>query len=247
VYDTIAVTLDSTLRIKMDSLDKVCDTSIVLNPGQNRGSAYLWSNKDTSQTIRVDKSGRYWVTVTDQNGCSVSDTSIVMLLAPVLFGDNNLKDTTFCSDKGPLILDAGTAYRYHWLPGNDTTQKIAITDSGKYTVQITGADGCTAIKSAQITDDCTPSLYIPNAFSPDGNGDNDVFMAYGTNISGFSMRIYNRWGERLFDCNNLDTGWDGRFHDTYCSTGTYIYIIEYSTWINPGSKIKKTGTIYLKR
>jgi len=247
VFDTVAISLDSLPSIKLDSVKKVCDSSIVLNPGQNLGSAYLWSNGDTSQTILVDKSGKYWVMVTNKNGCSVSDTSLVMLLAPVLFGDNNLKDSTFCSDKGPLVLDAGPASKYYWSPSNDTTEKIAITDSGKYTVQITGTDGCTADKSFTITDYCTPSLFVPNSFSPDGNSDNDIFLAYGVNIASFSMRIYNRWGERLFSSNNLDKGWDGRFRDNYCATGIYIYIIEYSTWVSPSTPIKKAGTIYLKR
>jgi len=247
VSDTIKVTVNVPLIANLGGNRSICDTIFILNPGQNTAAVYTWSNKDTGKSITVNTSGRYWVTIS-KNGCVASDTAVITLLKPEIFGANNLYDTVFCSDDSILTLDAGPAYKYLWVPGGNTTRQISITQSGTYTVQITGIDGCMASKTITITDDCsTPGFYVPNAFSPDSNGHNEVFKAYGVHIASFSMSIYNRWGEKLFSCNDINTGWDGKFKGDYCLNGMYVYDINYSTIESPDSIIKIKGTVYLMR
>ena len=74
-------------------------------------------------------------------------------------------------------------------------------------------------------------------------------MTFGisTNIASFSMLIYNRWGEKLFSCNVINEGWDGKFKGSVCNSGIYIYIINYTTDEAPGTKVKRDGTVYLMR
>ena len=70
-------------------------------------------------------------------------------------------------------------------------------------------------------------IIIPNVFSPNGDGFNDLFNASGTNIISLSLSIYNRWGTLLFQTNNKNTGWNGRTTaGTECSDGTYFYLFE---------------------
>jgi len=61
------------------------------------------------------------------------------------------------------------------------------------------------------------------------------------------IRVYNRWGERLFNGNNINTGWNGKFKGDYCTNGMYVYDINYATDESPGSIIKIKGTVYLMR
>jgi len=247
VSDTITVNIDSPLVVNLGGNRSLCDSSLILNTGHNRGALYKWSNGDSDTTIRVINSGKYWVAATNQNGCKASDTATITLNAIPVFTGDNLKDTAFCSEEGILVLDAGVAYKYLWSPGGDTSRKINITDSGTFMVKISSAAGCTTSKTITITDDCTPHLFIPNAFSPDSEGINGTFKAYGLNIASFSMGIYNRWGEKIFSSNDITKGWDGRFKGSICNSGIYIYIIRYATDEQPSTTLKRNGTVYLMR
>ena len=73
-----------------------------------------------------------------------------------------------------------------------------------------------------------PALYIPNGFTPDGDGLNDIFKAIGVNIKNFEMRIYNRWGQLVFQTRSLNDGWNGGLNGYYCPDDIYNYIVEYS-------------------
>ncbi len=73
-----------------------------------------------------------------------------------------------------------------------------------------------------------PALYIPNSFTPDGDGLNDIFKAVGVNIENFEMRIYNRYGKMVFQTFSLDQGWNGGLDGYYCPDDVYNYVVEYS-------------------
>ncbi|NEN22723.1 T9SS type B sorting domain-containing protein [Cryomorpha ignava] len=73
-----------------------------------------------------------------------------------------------------------------------------------------------------------PALYIPNGFTPDGDGINDIFKPIAVNIENFEMRIYNRLGELVFQSNSLNNGWNGGMDGYYCPDDIYNYVIEYS-------------------
>ena len=71
------------------------------------------------------------------------------------------------------------------------------------------------------------SLLIPNVFTPNGDGENDLFKPYGTNITSLYMEIYNRWGELIYRTEQVNSGWDGRTTaGALCTEGTYFYLIE---------------------
>jgi gliding motility-associated-like protein len=94
------------------------------------------------------------------------------------------------------------------------------------------------------------NIYIPNAFSPDGDGLNDEFKVIGNsdNISSFHMYIYDRWGTLVFESNEISVGWDGKYKGNPSPTGAYVYKVEYS-FSSPAmqeSKIK-SGTLVLVR
>ena len=69
-------------------------------------------------------------------------------------------------------------------------------------------------------------FYFPNAFTPNANGNNDLFMGYGAGIKKYNMKIYDRWGELLFETNDLNTGWDGTYKGQKAPSAVYAVIFD---------------------
>ena len=91
-------------------------------------------------------------------------------------------------------------------------------------------NGCTGRDSVWV--EVFFPLYVPNTFTPDGDGINDFFRAYGENIQGFSMEIRNRWGELIFTSDAIDKVWDGSVNggQYYAQNDTYVWTIYYDAY-----------------
>jgi len=115
------------------------------------------------------------------------------------------------------------------------------------TLIVTDVNGCkdSITKTVIITGE--HAVYIPNAFSPDGNGENDIFKPQGFGISNndYSLRIYNRWGELMFETENFDNGWNGTYKAKDVPLGTYLWQLSYMD-INE-VVYQKTGKITVLR
>ena len=90
------------------------------------------------------------------------------------------------------------------------------------------------------------AIYAPNAFSPDGDGLNDVFNVTGQGIIDFEMEIFNRWGQMVFKSYTLEDKWDGTFRGKDLPTGTYVYKIKIISY-GENQKTVQSGTISLVR
>jgi gliding motility-associated-like protein len=90
------------------------------------------------------------------------------------------------------------------------------------------------------------ALYSPNAFSPDGDGINDLFKISGQGMNDFQIEIFNRWGQMVYKSIDLSNGWDGTFKGKNLPTGTYVYKIKTSKY-GVEQKLLKSGTVALVR
>jgi gliding motility-associated-like protein len=137
----------------------------------------------------------------------------------------------------PVEIDAGANYAsYHWNTG-ESTQQITATYDGWYGVIIESQQGCIGGDSVYVLffepplppEPINENIYIPNAFSPNGDGLNDEFKVIGhsENISSFHMYIYDRWGALVFESRDIFEGWDGKYKKKLAPVGTYVYKIEY--------------------
>ena len=90
------------------------------------------------------------------------------------------------------------------------------------------------------------ALYSPNAFSPDGDGINDLFKVSGQGMSDFQIEIYNRWGQMVYKSIDLSNGWDGTFKEKNLPTGTYVYKIKTSKF-GIEQVLVKSGSVALVR
>jgi len=128
-----------------------------------------------------------------------------------------------------------------------TSQSFIVKDSTQEFVVIgKSSQGCldSAILVVNI-DPNTKDFFIPNAFTPNNDGKNDIFKAYGSSIKEIDLRVFNQWGQMLFETNDPGKGWDGTYNGNPQPVGVYIYLVRAVLY---GEKIiTKRGTLNLIR
>lgn len=196
---------------------------------------YAWSTGSTETSIEVTTAGVYEVTAFTEY-CSYTDQVALTFEQPPR---NFLPDEKiFCFDNCPydLILNAGnTDVSYRWDDGS-TDKELIVEEPGVYTVQMTTPQGCVREYSSEVIQICKGNnVYIPNAFTPDGDGLNDLFKVIAPEgIEEFNLRIFNRFGEQVFSTNDPTEGWNGGVEDSeyYAQTEMYVYTVKYVYYKN---------------
>jgi gliding motility-associated-like protein len=186
------------------------------------------------------------------NNCSLAtsspETFIVITLDRPSAGD----DKTISCENDTVTLDGSSLLSnviFRWsgdLGNNDT---VIATIAGTYILTITDIiTGCSASDEVTVNPRraCGTNIAMPTAFSPNNDGKNDVYKAvYTSEPDAFELNIYNRWGERVFQTNNINSGWDGKFKGADAPVETYTWWISYTA--TDGSKKAEIGTFSLLR
>lgn len=243
ITDTVSVSEVGALQWNYISDTANCEgDTIQLNVGVLDSLGYAWQWNDSLQdTLRVFESGGlYWLDIT--NGCErIYDTiEVVYYSLPEL---DLGPDTTFCGVDIAvgLELDAGQQDSYLWDDGT-TSRFRDVAQVGTYMVTVSNSEGCTATDTIVIGKE---GIYVPNAFSPNDDGINDVYRVYGLCYDEFEMRIFNRLGHQVFQTNDKNVGWDGRFKGVLLHPGLFLYQIRFIDIF--GDENYKTGTVMLLR
>jgi gliding motility-associated-like protein len=205
---------------------------------------YTWSGTGQSGTDLVNLGpGSYSLTVSDQNGCTFTQT--FQVIEPELVTISVGPDMTVQAMDSVIIslitnLSQGAVSSIDWssgdgslnCPGCPTIQFIA-SSSTSITAMIVDTSGCDATDSMRLTVVVPRIYYIPNVFSPNDDGNNDYFTIYGRfNLTRLNyLRVFDRWGNQLFekldfDPNVPELGWDGRFNGESMLPGVYVYSAE---------------------
>jgi len=212
------------------------------------GTAVVSANKKVT-THSYNASGAMPVTLTTHfRACpdtAFTDTLHIYANPVVDMGP----DTAICPNSSPVELSNlyvdTTGYDYSWNTGARTAS-IFISNPGTYYLTA-HANGCAATDTIEVRKSCF--IDVPNAFTPNGDGINDYFFPgniFSDAVAGFNMQIYNRWGQKLFETNNIHgSGWDGRHHNNPQPEGVYIYVIE-AVFAN-GKEEKQQGNVTLIR
>ncbi len=223
------------------------------------GVSYSWkpllniTNPNTpTPTVQPKDTTVYYVQVTDANGCkSLIADSIRVNITPkiILFAGND----TLVASSQPIQLNAiSNAPLYTWLPGTYLSNAaipnpIAVFPNlGVYTYSVTAytPQGCFAVDSITITVYLGPAIYIPTAFSPNGDGTNDVLYITTVGIKDIAyFEIYNRWGQKVFATKTSKNGWNGTFKNLQQPQGTYVWQVKGTDY--KGNTITQKGTLQL--
>ncbi len=188
---------------------------------------YLWQDGTTGRYYNTSTTGSYWVTVADVHSCTASDTIQVKDILPLPADFLNSTDS-ICQYEKITIGAIGSFSSYLWSTG--AVQPVITADApGLYTLTVKDTDGCTGTDSMLILQkDCFAGVFIPTAFTPNGDTKNDVFRAtvYGSLVA-YRLEIFNRFGEMVFSTTNLQKGWDGIFKGVALPTGSFVWQCSY--------------------
>ncbi|MCS6818609.1 MAG: gliding motility-associated C-terminal domain-containing protein, partial [Chitinophagales bacterium] len=140
---------------------------------------------------------------------------------------------------------------YEWSPDNglscvDCYNPILYAYAGNtYTLTIRYRNNCFAQSTVRIKVLNNEELYVPNVFSPNKDGFNDRFEVFGKGIKDFNLKIFNRWGEKIFETNNQYDSWDGTYKGVLQEPGVYTYVLIVTYLDN--KEINRKGTVTLIR
>ncbi len=237
------------------------DDSTVLNASVSNTSGtvnYSWSpaasvREPDNATTWVVPGGTtmYIVTVTDNYGCnfSVSDSVLVTMQPPVpAFAGNDT--TAILGVPHKLMGSGGTSYT--WTPSGVLDDPFVanpmatLTQDTRFTLVVQDFAGCTGYDTVFVKVYEGPTYYVPNAFTPNGDGLNDIFRAIPVGIASTDwFRVFNRYGQVVFETNQWLKGWDGRYQGKDQPVGVYIWIVKGKDRL--GRTVEEKGTVTLIR
>ncbi len=252
---TVSITEPLSIIINPSANDDTCalglGSATAVPSGGAGGFSYSWNNGSTTNSISGLTTGTYSVVVNDANNCTkIISISINNIAGPVADAGSavsiNLGESTSLNGSGGVS--------YNWSPSTTlscttcSNPMASPTETTMYILVVTDESGCSSSDSVIVTVSLECGLfYVPNAFSPNGDGENDVLALYTNSIclKSFIFTIYDRWGEKIFETNNINDYWDGRFKGKDLDVGVFSFLIM-STLNDKETTIRK-GNVTLVR
>jgi gliding motility-associated-like protein len=259
VIDSIKVTINPKPNVKAVSPFKVCPRDTVLLTASTDSanvtkfewspSLYLPQTVGASVTAHPETDVKYMVVATNIFGCTDSEyVNITVHPNAVIYVGDSV--TIFPGESYQINPQTnGTSFVWSPTAGLDNpniSNPIARPDANtRYVVKTISEQGCMATDTLNIYVSTESLLTLPNAFTP-GSGANNTFKVIKRGLAVLNhFRIYNRWGEVVFETNDIDAGWDGTYKGVPQPFGVYVY--EVSAVTNTGKQFIKTGNVTLIR
>jgi gliding motility-associated-like protein len=258
--DAVVVTMLPPLTANAGVDVQICaKDSVQIGAGLIEGQFYQWSPPDgLSSTTSPNPvatpttTTTYTLVVTDTTGCDAVTDNVTVIVNPLPVAHAGADDTI---TKGASVQLVGTGgLQFHWTPAAGLSNAnlfnpIATPDSTTdYVLTVTDLFGCTNTDTVRITVfDYAKPYWLPSAFTPDGNGHNDVLYVRGGNFKNFQFAIYNRYGELIFLSKDISTGWDGKNQFTSDDAPADAYVYKLSGLLENGEKVDVKGLVNLIR
>jgi gliding motility-associated-like protein len=237
--DTDAVTITVLPPVVPDAgQDVVICAGETVQLNASGGSTYTWSPASGLSNASIANpyatlsvTTTYIVTVA--NGQCMGSDTMTVTVNPSPFVDLG-PDVTI--EKGTQVtLHANTsATNFTWNPSGNLScsncQTVTVTPDSTTTfyVLVIDSNGCVNNDFITVFVEGGFNIYIPNAFTPNSDLHNNIFYVYGENILDFNVQIYTRWGEKIFESNDISKGWDGTYNGVPLPIGTYVYMVHFT-------------------
>lgn len=217
---------------------------VTLDAGQYDGQ-FLWSTGATTPSIQVSVLGTYDVEVTNDEGCF--GTATVSVLPPVPY-ELEVLERTCPGQAVEVSIPLDDAQAYLWADGRTTRTVTMPGEDGHLEFVVIDRYGCSHADSAvvELYDNDT-RMYIPNAFSPNGDGINDTFSFAGYGEKEMDVTIYDRWGEQIFSSTSKSIPWDGTFNGGPAPNDLYVYVLNYTGMCTGTEQFSRIGHVTVVR
>lgn len=227
--DTITIKEVEMPKIELGPDITICEKSTcILNSEGSNNLNYSWSTGETSTSISVIQEGLYWIKA--NNFCGSSEDSIMVKFNPLPQISAGNDTTVLLGTMAQLQASGGISYNWNPFPSlscTDCPNPLAFPlTTTNYYVSVTNENECSAVDSVTVFIDADLAVYVPNIFSPDGNGQNDILFVRGKGVKSIHFMIYNRWGEKIFETVNLNRGWDGTYAGKELSPSVFVYYLD---------------------
>jgi gliding motility-associated-like protein len=202
----------------------------------------------THVDFTYDKGGLYTVALTlyTDHDCMTTLTKDVRIYEVRPFAGND----TIIAKGQQFQLHATGGDFYNWYPPEGLSNTglpdpmVSWNQDITYTLRVSDVQGCEGYDSIHIKYYTGPDIYVPSAFSPNGDGQNDHFRFIPVGITEYNFfRIFNRWGQLIYSSTDFRTGWDGTIKGAPAPVDTYIWILEGKDFT--GQTILRKGTVTL--
>ncbi len=242
-------------------VDACADIDLDLNPDFNSSYDYSWGPANLlddplspNPNYIPTQDQLFTVTLTDADGCStIIEVQVSTVDLNEMVQIEIQSDTILDGEETQLDVTFNPDFSYLWIPptslsNNTISNPIANpTETTIYTVNVTNGQGCVATKTITLnvlSSECNePFVFFPNAFTPNGDGLNDVLRIRGNALSEVMFIIFDRWGERIFETNSVDGAWDGTYKGKLLPPDVYGYYLEAKCIF--GGEYKKQGNVTL--
>ncbi len=200
-------------------------------------NSYQWSTGESTSNIVIHLKDTFnTIRVIGKNVCETDTANWSIRVNPRPAANFTYSPKDPIVDEAVFLNYTGTgATDWTWyitnepaVAGSVKEYETSFREKGYHTVKLVSENqfGCSDTISYTIHIGYDSRIYVPNAFTPDGNGINDSFKAVGFNIKSIHMTIFNRWGEKLFESYGVNDAWDGTFKGQPVMDGVYIYMID---------------------
>ena len=223
------------------------------------GESYVWTPSTFLSNVNIadpvatpTQSIRYVVAVTDVLGCPKPSFDSVLVLVEKIVADAGPRDTSIVVNQ-PLQLNGTGAETFSWTPStglnnpNIANPVALLSENQQYVLKAQSAAGCMGTDTINVTVyKVDPGLYVPNAFTPNGDGVNDVFRPIPIGMKSLKyFRVYNRGGQLIFATSIQNKGWDGTFKGKPQDSDVFVWIVEGLDY--QGKDIFQKGSVTLIR
>ncbi len=249
---TFVITVDTLPIAYITGISPICYGETISLQASG-GTNYLWEPGNvtiSTLTVTPDSASTYLYTLIAQSTICFDTTTFALIVNPKPI-ITLTHDTTLIIGQN-IQLNASGANTYNWSPINDlscvdcASPLVQPNYAVEYCVIGTNTFNCsdTACVNITIDKECG-EVFVPSGFSPNDDGENDVLYVYGKCVKSMEFKIFNRWGEKVFETNDPDIGWDGSFRGKPLDTDVFVYYLK-TVYFN-NAKAETKGNITLMR
>lgn len=228
----------------LNGCDSIVEINLTINGFINIADTLEYCSYDSIlfQSIYYYRDTILYDTLSQSLGCDTLVTTTIRSIGQKLL----LSDTiNICNND--TTIDAGTYSEYLWSDGSNQ-RTFNISKEGIYWVTVK-QNTCQYTDTINVIENCGPKIYFPTAFTPNNDGLNDKLILSYNNVVRVNYKLFNMWGELIFESNQVGFEWDGLYKGNFIPTGNYIWLCEYEGYNSSNRLIKerKNGSLTVYR